>query len=114
MSWTHFSDTRPAARREHRCYLCEETIPVGCVHVARRGVSDGTAVTTRMHLDCVDLTLDWDQRDWDDFDPGAFRDDLAAARAEEDPRRSPSPPPTSSPPSPPWRWSWCWSWRPTS
>ena len=66
--WVHFSDTAPRARHGHTCMLCGLPIKKGDVHVARRGASDGTAVTMRMHQVCEKLTHDWDEDDWNGSD----------------------------------------------
>ena len=70
MSWHHFADTKPKARKLYYCDICGENIEPGEVHVARRGVSDGRVVTSRMHLDCEMLSKRWDQMEWECHFPG--------------------------------------------
>lgn len=78
MGWTHFSDTKPKARKAHVCELCGLSIAVGQEHVARRGVNDGEIMTLRMHPDCERVTQDWHQDDWEcGMDHHAFRQELA-------------------------------------
>jgi len=75
MSWRHLSDTTPVARKPHRCGVCEREIPVGEKHVARRGVDEDErrAVTFRMHQRCAEITSDWDEGEWEYFDPSNIR-----------------------------------------
>lgn len=65
MSWTHFSDTTPRARKRYRCVLCNEFIEVGETHVARRGTDEEGPLTCRMHTECEAATQDWSWDDWD-------------------------------------------------
>lgn len=71
MSWTHASDTKPRARKEHDCDLCGQPIVVGETHIARRGFDEGP-LTIRMHIACEVETKDWDQGDWEGRDEGEF------------------------------------------
>ena len=64
MSWVHLGDTRPKASKDYCCFVCGEVIPKGEVHTARRGI-DEKPFTFRMHSECHDITLDWDQGDWE-------------------------------------------------
>jgi hypothetical protein len=65
MSWQHLRDSRPTARKEHRCYLCELPIAIGEKHVQRVGVSFGQFDHFRMHEQCEAATQSWDQHDWE-------------------------------------------------
>lgn len=65
MSWLHLSDTRPKARKDHRCELCGLTIAKGTVHVARRGIGDDGPCTFRMHDDCEKISRSWSYDDWE-------------------------------------------------
>lgn len=69
MSWTHFRDTTHKARKRHWCLVCNEAIEVGEVYAARTGVED-VVYTFRMHLECKELSSDWDQEDWECHSPG--------------------------------------------
>lgn len=83
MSWTHLRDTEPIARKQHLCYLCELTIEKGTRHVCRTGINEDGRVDYRMHPRCEAITRedDWKAGDWECFDPGEFRDDLARSLA---------------------------------
>ena len=70
MSWHHFEDTKPKARKLYYCDICGEEIQPGEVHVARRGAGEGRVVTSRMHLDCEMLSKRWDQMEWECHLPG--------------------------------------------
>ena len=74
------SETQPVARKAHRCALCEEEIPKGERHVARVGVGNGAIYTFRMHFECVALTSEWDEFDWEENEPASFRCALMDAR----------------------------------
>ena len=87
MSWTHFGDTKPKARKEHICELCALSIPKGMEHVARRGANDGYVDTFRMHIDCERVTRRWREDDWEcGIDHGEFRKELAEFLAANAPR----------------------------
>ena len=74
MSWTHFSDTLPKARKEYPCHLCGLPIAKGDKHCARRGACDGDVVTQRMHIACEKAADDWTMDDWEtSIDHAAFR-----------------------------------------
>lgn len=44
----------PVARKEHQCDLCDTKIMPGETYVNQRVFGDGTAWTTKMHLDPCD------------------------------------------------------------
>jgi hypothetical protein len=46
------SETRPRARKPHRCDACHETIPTGTVYVRNGFVAEGTAETIKRCLRC--------------------------------------------------------------
>lgn len=72
MSWTHLRDTEPVARKRFHCFVCSEPIEIGEKCLARTGIGDWGPCTFRMHLECVEQTLDWHETDWEchDADPG--------------------------------------------
>lgn len=72
MSWTFLNETKPKARKEHFCILCDRKIVVGETHVARRGIDDEGPLTIRLHSLCEAETKDWDQDDWDANNPWEF------------------------------------------
>ena len=74
MSWTHLSDTRPRARKQHQCILCRLRIRKGARHVHRTGVVDGELVSSRMHAVCEAATRDWDDDAWDCHADQEFRE----------------------------------------
>jgi hypothetical protein len=80
MTWTHLSDTTPRARKRHQCCLCGEVIEREEQHVARRGISEGVPITSRMHPECEAATRDWDDETWETVEPG----DLDRPRKESD------------------------------
>lgn len=76
MSWTHLSDTEPEARKEYRCILCDKMILKGETHVARRGICDDGPCTSRMHTACELQTRDWDEWDWETYEPADFNKEV--------------------------------------
>src|SRR3990167_4234962 len=77
MSWHCFGDTRPKARKEHRCDLCGLDISTGTTYVARRGLADQGPITMHLHTACEALTHDWDEGDWESgWDEMEFRKSL--------------------------------------
>lgn len=85
MSWTHFSDTKPKARKDYRCYLCGLPILKGEEHLVRRGVSEGQLVACRMHEACENLTRQWDEDDWIYHDESEFRSELLETKTDRKP-----------------------------
>lgn len=74
MSWRHISDSEPKARKPYLCELCQTTIQSGEVHLARRGISEGEAITARMHKTCAARTRHWTEDQWECHDPVEFRE----------------------------------------
>lgn len=70
MSWHFLNDTTPKARKVYRCHVCYEAIEVGEYHFARRGIDEMGPHTTRMHLECEELTRTWRYDDWECHSPG--------------------------------------------
>ncbi len=74
MSDTFFSESKPVARKTHRCGLCGLDIAPGTKHIARRGISDNRPYTFRMHFACEKITQSWDEIDWESgWDEVEFR-----------------------------------------
>lgn len=76
MSWIYIEDKSPQARKPHTCFLCEYDISAGSKYIRRTGTSDGSLLTFAMHLECEDLTKDWDEDDWLYHEPCQFRADI--------------------------------------
>jgi hypothetical protein len=70
MSWTFLGESKPVARRNYRCFICDTRILKGEKHVARRGVGDDGPTTKRFHLECEKLSSSWSQDDWECHWPG--------------------------------------------
>lgn len=70
MSYKHLKDTRPKGRKPHRCYLCNEMIEAGTVHVLRAGINEGNFDSIRMHAECEQATQGWDEDTWECFSQG--------------------------------------------
>jgi hypothetical protein len=71
MSWCHIADTMTTARKEHRCHLCGESIGTGERYLRRTGITEGLGFGSfPMHVECEQATHDWDQSDWENYEPG--------------------------------------------
>jgi predicted RNA-binding Zn-ribbon protein involved in translation (DUF1610 family) len=46
-------ETRPTARKPHRCTSCGETIETGETYVKWASFDDGSAFTNKMHPECL-------------------------------------------------------------
>lgn len=53
MSFTLLSETRPKARKDHRCIWCGEKILKGNIYVAERSVFDGEMQNHHWHEECL-------------------------------------------------------------
>lgn len=73
MGYTHLIDIQPKSRKEYRCYLCGESIPIGERHVKRTSVDDDVIHSTRMHTECEAESSTWKFDDWEYF----FQGDMA-------------------------------------
>ena len=83
MSYTHFNDTTPKAAKDYFCELCDRKINKGEKHIARRGVFDNEVETLRMHIDCENLSQEWDDNQWENQDVFEFRKDLELLKKRE-------------------------------
>lgn len=50
-----YTETRPRARKEHRCVECRLPIPVGVRYVRTWGIWDGEASSYAQHIECREL-----------------------------------------------------------
>ncbi len=69
----------PVARKNYKCYLCDQVIPKGEKHEQWSGLDDGGKFfSARGHTQCVNLTvtLKWNEDDWECHDPWEFRETL--------------------------------------
>jgi hypothetical protein len=82
MSWTHLEDTKPKARKNYWCDICAEKINVGEAHVARRGIGDVGPMTSRMHIECEEMTKKWDLMEWEGHFPGDVRRPVHSANTQ--------------------------------
>lgn len=71
MSWSGVSQENRKARKDHRCFCCNEFILKGSTYVARTGFSDGP-FTMKMHIECEKATSTFNQDDWDFTEPGSL------------------------------------------
>jgi hypothetical protein len=78
MSYCHFRDETPKARKEHRCYLCGLPIAKGETFLRRTGSGDDGLDSVCMHIDCEVVTNTWDSDCWENHDEHEFRDEKQA------------------------------------
>lgn len=52
MSYTHLSDSRPIARKQHRCIWCAQFIEVGEQYERTASIYDGEFQNDAWHLEC--------------------------------------------------------------
>lgn len=70
MSWTHVEDTTPKARKDYRCLICDEIIPIGEKHTKRMGFTEDGPDSFRMHLECDEMASSWSSDEWECHGPG--------------------------------------------
>ena len=69
MSYTLLSETRPKARKDHRCIWCGQVIPKGSEYVSERSVFDGEMQNHHWHEECLDSARENnDECEWE-FEP---------------------------------------------
>lgn len=69
MSWCLSQRTR-TARKEHSCFFCGESIPVGTRYGSRAGASDGEFWFIKFHPECSEATNSWRDDDYEVFTEG--------------------------------------------
>lgn len=66
MNYTLLSETKPVARKDHRCIWCGEPISKGTQYVAERSVYDGEMQNHHWHEECQMAAQDEnDGFDWE-------------------------------------------------
>ena len=72
------SDTRPVAKKAHRCHLCGKPIPVGERYNKRVGTNDGDFWAINMHCFCSEVAhKEYDMDSWMNHEQSEFRELLA-------------------------------------
>ncbi len=64
--------SRPTARKSYACFLCGKPIAVGEKHELTTHRDHARVYSQRMHTSCEELTHDWDDMDWETFEPGTL------------------------------------------
>ena len=72
MSWTCLREKTVIAKKEHRCFMCMETIEKGDKYVRRVGVDD-EMLTMKMHPECENASIGWGIDDWESFREGDLK-----------------------------------------
>ena len=68
MSYTLLSETKPRARKRHRCIWCGEDVIIGEIYRREKSVYDGEMQDHKWHLEC-DLASHEYFEDEEDFMP---------------------------------------------
>jgi hypothetical protein len=68
------------ARKQHRCWYCNQTIEAGEKHGVRVGASYGDFWAMRFHPECDQYAHDqhWDEGDYECHEPGDFTRPITA------------------------------------
>lgn len=74
-----YSETHLIARKEHRCEMCDEAIPVGTAYWRETGKFDGEFFTRRIHEHCYEMMTEYCA----EVDTEFFWDDITAYVAEK-------------------------------
>lgn len=82
MAWRHFSDRTAKTRTDHECILCGQTIQSFTQAVRRRGSLDGKPTSFMMHVDCEEVSQEWDELDWITNDPCQFANEMEVKRGK--------------------------------
>ena len=82
MAWRHFSDKVVKTCVDHTCELCGKPIKCFTEAMRRRGSMDGKPTSFMMHLDCEEVSRQWDEVDWITNDPAQFAFEMEVTRAE--------------------------------
>lgn len=63
----------PKARKEHRCYFCNEAILPGEKYHYRTGKNSDGFWTIHTHFECNEATSDWTDDDYECFSGGYLK-----------------------------------------
>jgi len=70
MSYTLLRQTKPKARKDHRCIWCGQIIPKGTNYIRERSVYDGNMQNHAWHNECLPACQEMIKDSQDDsFDP---------------------------------------------
>ena len=69
MSYTLLSETKPKARKQHRCIWCGEKILIGETYRREKSVYDGSFQDHKWHLECDNVSADYFSNGEEEFDP---------------------------------------------
>jgi hypothetical protein len=69
MTYRLLSETRPIARKAHKCIWCGESIPVGEQYLRAKVAGEGTVSDQAWHFECKDDCDETSLYDGDEFMP---------------------------------------------
>lgn len=80
MMWQHLADSRPRARKRHRCFICCCSIWKGTVYRKSSFTGEGTCYTIKEHVECSRVAAKW--CDSFDYPDGYQGEDVYEAMCE--------------------------------
>ena len=77
----------PIAKKEHRCDLCGEAIPVGVKYLRFSGIADGSPFDIKLHSECSevvdDYALDTGEAEWSSDEIHWWIEERLCSKCEE-------------------------------
>lgn len=69
MSYELLSESRPKARKDHRCIWCGQKIEKGTTYISERSVFDGEMQNHHWHVECSEASQEYFSQGECEFDP---------------------------------------------
>jgi hypothetical protein len=57
--WQHLADSKPRARKRHRCFICSGSIWPGTIYRKSSFSGEGTCYTIKEHVECARVAAKW-------------------------------------------------------
>jgi hypothetical protein len=89
MSYTLLSETKPIARKDHRCIWCGQRIPKGEQYVAERSVFDGDMQNHHWHNECLVDAKSCQDCEWEFMPYSNERPNVVTRRGQQYEQRIP-------------------------
>lgn len=83
MSYTLLSETKPIARKDHRCIWCGQKISKGERYVAERSVFDGDMQNHHWHNECLADARENSDYEWEFMPYGNERPQIQPEESEQ-------------------------------
>lgn len=72
MSWECLESGSRITRKAHKCFFCNDLIPIGTAYDFRSGAGDGI-FTMKMHPECNKATSGWTEDEYESFSEGELK-----------------------------------------